>query len=140
MVKRDKHTLNGATLDVSLELRDNAQDTGKTIQITGLAARTTEDSIWNYFENKRRSGGGEVETVDFRPEAFKAFVTFKDVDGKSLIQLTSHFLARVTIVICESQVKRRQYPSELNCFSKGHAAHVVYIQPCNAVNPLKESF
>ena len=83
VVKHDRHILNGATLHVSLELLDNAENTSKTIQITGLTAQSTEDSIRNYFENERRSGGGEVEVVIFRPEENVAFVTFKDVDGKS---------------------------------------------------------
>ena len=61
------------------------EDTSKTIQITGLTAQSTEDSIRNYFENARRSGGGEVETVTFRPEENVALVTFKDVGGKLFI-------------------------------------------------------
>ena len=83
MIKLDQHILNGATLHVSLELLDNAENTSKTIQITGLTAQSTEDSIHNYFENERRSGGGEVEAVTFRPEENVALVTFKDVGGKS---------------------------------------------------------
>ena len=82
MIKHDQHILNGATLHVSLELLDNAENTSKTIQITGLTAQSTEDSIRNYFENERRSGGGEVEVVTFRPEENMSLVTFKDVEGK----------------------------------------------------------
>ena len=85
MIKHDQHILNGATLHVSLELLDNAENTSKTIQITGLTAQSTEDSIRNYFENERRSGGGEVEAVTFRPEENMALVTFKDVEGESLL-------------------------------------------------------
>ena len=82
VVKHDRHILNGATLHVSLELLNNAENTSKTIQITGLTAQSTEDSIRNYFENEKRSGGGEVETVTFRLEENVALVTFKDVGGK----------------------------------------------------------
>ena len=82
VVQREKHTLNGATLDVSLENSDRNKDVEKTIKITGLAAKTTKDSILNYFENKRRSGGGDVESVDFQSDTGLAFVTFVDVDGK----------------------------------------------------------
>ena len=82
VVQREKHTLNGATLDVSLEVSDEDKDVEKTIKITGLAAKTTKDSILNYFENKRRSEGGEVENVDFRSDTGVAFVTFVDVNGK----------------------------------------------------------
>ena len=85
MIKHDQHILNGATLHVSLELLDNAENTSKTIQITGLTAQSTEDSIRNYFENERRSGGGEVEVVTFRPEENMVLVTFKDVEGESLL-------------------------------------------------------
>ena len=81
VVKHDQHILNGATLHVSLEFLDNTENTNKTIQITGLTAQSTEDSIRNYFENERRSGGGEVEAVTFRPEENVALVTFKDVEG-----------------------------------------------------------
>ena len=82
VVAGDKHTLNGATLDVSLEVRGRREEKSKTIKVAGLPTSTTKDSIWNYFENKRRSGGGEVETVDMKLEAGVAFVTFKDIDGK----------------------------------------------------------
>ena len=85
VVKHDQHILNGATLHVSLEFLDNAENTCKTIQITGLTTQSTEDSIRNYFENERRSGGGEVEVVIFRPEENVAFVIFKDVEGKLFI-------------------------------------------------------
>ena len=82
VVKHDQHILNGATLHVSLQFLDNAENTSKTIQITGFTAQSTEDSIRNFFENERRTGGGEVEAVTFRPEENVAFVTFKDFKGK----------------------------------------------------------
>ena len=82
VVERDKHTLNKATLDVTFEMRERRDENSKTIKVAGLPASTTQDSILNYFENKRRSGGGEVETVDLRLEAGLAFVTFKDIGGK----------------------------------------------------------
>ena len=85
MVARDKHSLNGATLDVNFEMCESDEEKGKTIQVAGLASSTTEDSILNYFENKRRSGGEEVEKVDLRKETGMAFVTFKDANGRQFI-------------------------------------------------------
>ena len=82
VVKQDQHILNSARLHVSLEVLDNAENASKTIQITGLTAQSTEDSIRNYFENERRSRGGEVEGVTFRSDKNVAFVTFKDFEGK----------------------------------------------------------
>ena len=93
VVARDKHSLNGAVLDVSFEMRDSDAEKGKTIQVAGLAPSTTEDSILNYFENKRRSGGGEVEKVDLRKETGTAFVTFKDANGKQFILMTDSSLS-----------------------------------------------
>ena len=80
VVKQHSHFLDGATLDVNFELLDT-EASGKIIEITGLSTNSSEDSVWNYFENKR-NGGGEVETVDFRPARGVAFVTFKDAHGR----------------------------------------------------------
>ena len=91
VVKHDQHILNGATPHASFELLDNAENTSKTIQITGLTAQSTEDSIRNYFENERRSGGGEVEAVTFLPEENVALVTFKDVEGEFLTVSSCNF-------------------------------------------------
>ena len=91
VVKHDQHILNGATPHASFELLDNAENTRKTIQITGLTAQSTEDSIRNYFENERRSGGGEVEAVTFLPEENVALVTFKDVEGEFLTVSSCNF-------------------------------------------------
>ena len=84
VVEKDKHTLNGANLEVTKEKHKEA---AKTIMVTCLAAKTTEDSLWNYFENPRRSGGGAVESVNIQHETGTAFVTFEDADGKSLCTL-----------------------------------------------------
>ena len=82
MVEREKHTLNDTTLDVSFEMPNRKDENTKTIEVAGLPRTTTKDSILNYFENKRRSGGGEVENVNLKHEAGVAFVTFKDIGGK----------------------------------------------------------
>ena len=102
VLKHDQHILHGATLHVSRELLDNAENTSKTIQITGLTAQSTEDSIRNYFENERRSGGGEVEVVTFRPEENTALVTFKDVEGESLL-----LACRTGVIFLRFSIKRR---------------------------------
>lgn len=87
VVEKDKHTLNGANLEVTKEVAEKHKEAAKTIMVTCLAAKTTEDSLWNYFENERRSGGGVVESVTIQRETGTAFVTFKDADGKSLCTL-----------------------------------------------------
>ena len=87
VVEKDKHTLNGATLEVTKEMSQKHKEAVKTIMVTCLATKTTEDSLWNYFENGRRSGGGAVESVTIQRETGTAFVTFEDANGKSLCTL-----------------------------------------------------
>ena len=87
VVEKDKHSLNGANLEVTKEMAEKHKEAAKTIMVTCLAPKTTEDSLLNYFENERRSGGGAVESVTIQRETGTAFVTFKDADGKSLCTL-----------------------------------------------------
>ena len=87
VVEKDKHTLNGAYLEVTKEMAEKHKEAAKTIMVTCLAPKTTEDSLWNYFENERRSGGGAVESVTIQHDTGTAFVTFEDADGKSLCTL-----------------------------------------------------
>lgn len=39
-----------------------------SVEVRGLDEKTNESLLINYFENQRRSGGGEVEKVDFSPK------------------------------------------------------------------------
>ena len=87
VVEKDKHILNGANLEVTKEMSEEHKEAAKTIMVTCLAAKTSKDSLWNYFENQRRSGGGEVESVTIQRDTGTAFVTFEDADGKSLCTL-----------------------------------------------------
>jgi len=52
------------------------------VKVTGVPGSLTCQTLELYFENKRRSQGGEVESVDthFEDEAF--IVTFKNPEGK----------------------------------------------------------
>lgn len=85
VVERDKHTLNGTALNVSLELRDTREKKpDKTIKVAGLTGSTNK-------ENKR-SVGVEVETVDFQSDAGVDYLTFEDADGKRLEWLAFGFL------------------------------------------------
>ena len=47
--------------------------------IRGLSEVTTEDGLWNYLENTRRSGGGPVEEVKITGD--KARVKFQSAEG-----------------------------------------------------------
>lgn len=88
VLQRDKHVLDGAILNVTaskntcdLPDKEEAQES-RVIEVNGLAATTTKDSISMFFENTRRSGGGDVEHVDFTPELGIAVVTFVNPKSK----------------------------------------------------------
>ena len=53
------------------------------VTVTGLPDNTTEDTIMLYFENSRRSGGGDVCKVDFSCDEKCALVHFQDPAGLS---------------------------------------------------------
>lgn len=84
----DKHSLDGALLSVApgnntsaLTSSEELQES-RTIEVTGLAPTTTKDSIINYFENTRRSGGGEIEDVKFSSDKGHCVVTFVAAESK----------------------------------------------------------
>ena len=88
VLQKDKHVLDGAILKVTasnnmrcLSDREEAKES-RVIEVRGLAAGTTKDSICVFFENTRRSGGGKVEHVDHMPEQGIAIVTFVKVESK----------------------------------------------------------
>ena len=51
----------------------------RVVIIRGLSQDTTQDAVWNYFENSRRSGGGAVEEVNI--EGNLARVKFESSEG-----------------------------------------------------------
>ena len=61
----------------------HAQDVydGKTIEVCGIKASTTSDTIKLFFQSKRRSGGDTVETIQRNTDNSVAYVTFKEPQG-----------------------------------------------------------
>ena len=51
--------------------------------IRGLSKNTTEDGLWNYLENTRRSGGGPVEELKITGNS--ARVKFESSEGNYII-------------------------------------------------------
>lgn len=51
------------------------------ILVTNLPPNVTDQQIELFFENSKKSGGGEVQRVEYDKEARSAIVTFKDAEG-----------------------------------------------------------
>ena len=66
--------------DHSIEENTEEVEDKLTIIVSGLKSTTTKDTVLFYFENSRRSGGGEVLNVDFNEQG-DAVVTFQEVKG-----------------------------------------------------------
>lgn len=90
-VLEKKHTIDDSPLKLRLysqpspQVQDDPRSEESkglnTISVRGLTSTTSTETLMNYFENKRRSGGGNVENVrlDSKKEVF--FVTFEDPQG-----------------------------------------------------------
>ena len=57
---------------------------GTTIEVHGLDPSTTGEAIQMFFENERRSGGGDVDNVQLDPDSNVVYVTFHSRDGGCL--------------------------------------------------------
>ena len=96
-VAHSPHFLGGASLQVLLfeEFEDEnpddfdenteGEDSGADendiiIIVSGILPSTSQDAIVNYFENSRRSGGGEVSKVHYTDDG-EAIISFFEVKG-----------------------------------------------------------
>ena len=52
-----------------------------TIEVQGIPSEASEEVIRLFFENKKRSGGGEVKNVSLDKEEGTAVITFYNADG-----------------------------------------------------------
>ena len=86
--------MNGLSLDVTFfaeeqqslvqkaEQPESDDEASITIVVSGDLP--SEDALLNYFENARRSGGGEVLNMDYNDEGDVA-ITFAEVKGRGRI-------------------------------------------------------
>ena len=88
MLLRRQHCLDGASLAVKAGIAAAEQtdqedmEDSRTIELNGLAPTTTEDSITNFFENTRRSGGGDIDSMELNPEEGFAVITFMSTESE----------------------------------------------------------
>lgn len=80
----------GDLMDVDREMNNldegsGANAAGITIMASGILPSSTDDAIRNYFENSRRSGGGEICDFNFYAEEGIAVITFSEVEGNYLV-------------------------------------------------------
>ena len=95
-INHSSHVLSGEKLQVSLfieedesavefdenkgEDEDLDKESGITIVASGILSSTSKDTVILYFENSRRSGGGDVFDVHYNDKG-EAVITFSEVKG-----------------------------------------------------------
>ena len=95
-INHSSHVLSGARLQVSLfvEEDESADEFGEnegedqdldeedsiTIIVSDIPSSTSEDAVTFYFENSRRSGGGDVSEIHYK-DSGEAVITFSEVKG-----------------------------------------------------------
>ena len=53
----------------------------KRLYVSGLAEDTTEPELYIYFQSRKKSGGGDIESITF-VEVDSVVVTFEEEEGK----------------------------------------------------------
>ena len=95
-------TFKGAVMYVSRH--DSA---GATVEVSSIPSSVRQDTLVMLFENTKRSGGGDVQSIDYVAGSGRARITFKDSAGmcltwfvKSQWVLQCHCLDNITRWMC----------------------------------------
>ncbi|XP_078603208.1 protein mono-ADP-ribosyltransferase PARP14-like [Branchiostoma floridae x Branchiostoma japonicum] len=105
-----KHVLNGQILNVkeftsSSEEASPDTDTSPpqniTIQVSGFTSSPNKEMMMLYFENKKRSGGGEIQDIQVRDN--KVFIVFKDPSVGRHVLSCEHRLDETVLKLKEVQ-------------------------------------
>ena len=57
----------------------------RSIEVSGIGRGTTVEHLRLLFENQRRSGGGEIDEVEYDDEETTAIITFTDAHGQYML-------------------------------------------------------
>ena len=58
------------------------QNPGCAVLVTGLKPSTEKDMLELFFENTKRSGGGEIKHIEMNEKSGRAIIHFADKAGK----------------------------------------------------------
>ncbi|XP_053407780.1 protein mono-ADP-ribosyltransferase PARP14-like isoform X2 [Mercenaria mercenaria] len=103
--ERGNHVVNKETLTVRLHTPDDKSkrldkpeetvedkpETSRTIKVKGVDKSVSRDTVELYFENTKRSGGGDIESIQSDEEEEDVlFITFKDKQDADKVVKTGH--------------------------------------------------
>ncbi|XP_078683162.1 uncharacterized protein LOC144917223 [Branchiostoma floridae x Branchiostoma belcheri] len=89
--------------DLAASIPDTATSAPSTItiQVSGFMSSPNEEMLRLYFENKERSGGGDIQRMEVRGK--KVFIVFKDPTDARLVLSREHRLDETTLKLKEVQ-------------------------------------
>ena len=64
----------------------------KAVKVSGISSETSKDFLTIFFENRHRSGGGDIEHVEFDDNDGTAVITFEEADSKFSYQAINKFI------------------------------------------------
>lgn len=65
---------------MSVESQEN-----RTVEVLGVPEEVEDELLYLYFENKRRSGGGNLVSVEL--EGSRALLLFEEAEGKNALSV-----------------------------------------------------
>lgn len=69
-------------IHVCQPLPETKPESSCSILVSNLPPDCDREVVELYFDSKKRSGGGGVQTVEMLPEYNEAIVTFKNAEGQ----------------------------------------------------------
>ena len=63
-----------------------ASEPSAAVEVSNIPSSMREDTLKMLFENTKRSGGGDIERIDFVPGSARAVITFQDSAGIYLMK------------------------------------------------------
>ncbi|XP_071793130.1 uncharacterized protein [Asterias amurensis] len=92
------------------------EDYEQLIEVTGFKPSAEDEAIGLYFENSRKSGGGEIETMERDSKTGAVRITFKDQSVAVEVERKKHQLAGAILdVKLITKKKRRPLPINAQC-------------------------
>ena len=64
------------------------------VKISGVNQTISEETLELYFENTKKTGGGEIKSIDMLPSLQAAIITFEDTAGENITTLQTIQLKR----------------------------------------------
>ncbi|KAK3598400.1 hypothetical protein CHS0354_019803 [Potamilus streckersoni] len=131
--KQQKEQMAGETTKRNEPLKQEEENEPiRKIKVTELPEETTEDTLMNFFENRRRNGGGPIETIEYHPATSSAIIEFQEADvvdrvlkKRPLLFLKKQISVEAYVEEVEEEEEEQEEPSIRTVEVRGFAENAV---------------